>query len=460
MARSLNALIVEDSIDDAELIVREIERGGYDLKYERVETLQDMKKALDEKSWDIVLADYNLPHFSGLKALALVREREMEIPFILISGKIGEETAVDVMKAGANDYIMKDKLERLTPAVVRELGEVGVREELKQAEQEVKMRARLLDAANDSIVLHDLDGRYIYVNKATSELLGYSKDELADIKLKEINTPEYAKSFKSRIKQLSKAGSLVFESVDHCKDGSVIPVEIHARIIESNGEKLVLSVARDITERKKAEAEIKESLAKLKRTLEETVQAMALTVETRDPYTAGHQRRVSELALAIAKEMEIKEDQAEGLKMAAVIHDIGKLQVPAEILSKPGRITDHEFDIIKTHSKVGYEILKSIEFPWPIAQIALQHHERMDGSGYPQGLSGKDILLEAKILAVSDVVEAMSSNRPYRAALGIDKALEEIARNKGGLYDEEVADACLAVIKKNGFKFSGESMNE
>jgi putative nucleotidyltransferase with HDIG domain len=178
---------------------------------------------------------------------------------------------------------------------------------------------------------------------------------------------------------------------------------------------------------------------------------MALTVETRDPYTAGHQRRVSNLAREIAKEMGVSKDQIQGVRMAGVIHDIGKISVPAEILSKPGKISENEFGIIKEHPNVGYNILKTVDFPWPIAQIVLQHHERIDGSGYPNGISGEDILLEARILAVADVVEAMASHRPYRAALGINVAFNEISKNHGSLYDPKVVDACLRLFKEKGY---------
>jgi len=198
-------------------------------------------------------------------------------------------------------------------------------------------------------------------------------------------------------------------------------------------------------ERRRVEEELKQSYEKLQRSLEGAIQAMASIVEARDPYTAGHQRRVTQLACAIAREMNLPEEQIEAIRVAGTIHDIGKIYVPAEILSKPGRLTENEFAIIKTHPQVGYEILKTIEFPWPIAQIVLQHHETMDGSGYPQGLSGEDILLEAGILRVADVVEAMSSHRPYRPAPGIDKALFEILQNKGCLYDSNVVDACLQI---------------
>jgi PAS domain S-box-containing protein/putative nucleotidyltransferase with HDIG domain len=207
----------------------------------------------------------------------------------------------------------------------------------------------------------------------------------------------------------------------------------------------------EITERKHAEGALKESYQKLQRALEGTIYALALTVEKRDPYTAGHQQRVANLACAIATEMGLSEEKINGIRMVGFIHDLGKIYVPAEILSKPGQLTEVESVMIKTHAKVGYDILKKVEFPWPIAQVIVQHHERMDGSGYPFGLSGENILLEAKIISVADVIEAIASHRPYRPALGLDKALEEVSQKRGILYDSDVVDACLRLFTVKGF---------
>lgn len=201
---------------------------------------------------------------------------------------------------------------------------------------------------------------------------------------------------------------------------------------------------------------LQNTLGKLERTLDGVVHAIALTVDKRDPYTAGHQERVAHLASTIAKTMGLPEEQAKGLEMAAHIHDIGKIAVPSDILSKPGKLSDIEFALIKTHSTVGYEILRPIEFPWPVAEVVYQHHEKIDGSGYPRGLSGKEILLEAKILAVADVVEAMAFHRPYRPALGIDKALSEIVRGKGRFFEPEVVKSCLMIFKGNRYQFESE----
>ncbi len=200
------------------------------------------------------------------------------------------------------------------------------------------------------------------------------------------------------------------------------------------------------------EEQLKKTLTQLRKSLEATIQALALTAEARDPYTAGHQRRVSDLSRAIAQKMGLPQDQVDGVRMAGSIHDLGKIYVPSEILNKPGKIRSNEFELVKSHAEVGYEILKTINFPWPVAEIEIQHHERLDGSGYPNGLKGDEILLEARIIAVADVVESMSSHRPYRPALGIVKALEEIKAGRGTLFDERVVDACVSIFQEDGYE--------
>jgi HD-GYP domain-containing protein (c-di-GMP phosphodiesterase class II) len=191
----------------------------------------------------------------------------------------------------------------------------------------------------------------------------------------------------------------------------------------------------------------------LRKSLEESIQAIADTVEMRDPYTAGHQRRVAKLAVAIANDLGLPKDEIHGIQLAAGIHDLGKIRVPAELLTRPGKLTDIEFALIKTHAQAGYDILKGIEFPWPIANMVLQHHERLDGSGYPQGLKGDQILAGSRILAVADVLETMASHRPYRPALGIDLALKEVERGRGTVYDPAVVDACLKLFRQERFTF-------
>lgn len=224
--------------------------------------------------------------------------------------------------------------------------------------------------------------------------------------------------------------------------------------------KAVSAVLAGIIEHLRVQKKLKDVLATLRKTLGGTIEAMASMVERRDPYTAGHQRRVANLARAIATKMGLSQDQIDAIRFAGVIHDIGKISVPAEILTYPGKLGDAEMTLIKRHPDVGYETLKMIKFPWPIAKIVRQHHERMDGSGYPLGLTGKQIMLEARILGVADVVEAMVSHRPYRPALGLEKALDEISRNRGILYDEMVVDATLKLLKEEGFQISCENRGQ
>jgi len=233
--------------------------------------------------------------------------------------------------------------------------------------------------------------------------------------------------------------------------------------VKDEEEHLLIEVANDIAfglhnieleeKDKLSEQKLQQSYKKLRKTMEDTIYTIGKIAETRDPYTSGHQKNVSQIATFIAQEMKLPKDKIEGIRIASLVHDIGKISIPAEILSKPTKLNEREYSIIKDHSQTGYDILKTIDFPWPVAQIVLQHHERLNGSGYPNKLKGDKILLEAKILGVTDVVEAMSSHRPYRPALGIDKALEEISKNKGILYDPEVVDICLKLFKKKEFKF-------
>ncbi|MBU4580940.1 MAG: HD domain-containing protein [Proteobacteria bacterium] len=223
---------------------------------------------------------------------------------------------------------------------------------------------------------------------------------------------------------------------------------------DADGAPVCRVVLSDITDRKRAKEELQQTLESLRKAVGTTIQVMVSAVETRDPYTAGHQVRSANLARTMADEMGLPQEKIDGIRVAGSIHDIGKLSIPAEILSKPTKLSEIEFSLIKEHARQGYEILRNVESPWPLAEMVYQHHERMDGSGYPRGLKGEEILIEARILAVSDVVESMASHRPYRAGLGINAALEEIEKNRGTLYDEAVADACLRLFREKGYRFA------
>jgi putative nucleotidyltransferase with HDIG domain len=250
--------------------------------------------------------------------------------------------------------------------------------------------------------------------------------------------------------------TVLIELEENCKDGSTIWVEVAASFLRDNNFKPtgILTLTRNITDRKQAEERLKEILGRLRKAVGTTIQVLVSASESRDPYTAGHQKKSADVAIAIAMEMGLAQDKIDGIRMAGIIHDIGKLSIPAEILSKPKKLTEIEFSLIKEHARSGYEMLKDVEYPWPLAEIVYQHHERMNGSGYPRNLKGSEILMESRILAVADVVEAMASHRPYRPNLGIEAALEEIEKNKGILYDDTVADTCLKLFREKGYQLT------
>ena len=350
-------------------------------------------------------------------------------------------------------YPVKIKGRTLVLGIARDITERKKAEEaLRQSQQEF---ANIFHNNPEALIYLDDKDTVLEINSRFSELFGYN---LKEIKGKDINSgiihpPDKIEEAKRLTKKAIK-GYINYDTIRKKKDGTLFPASVSGSSVLIDGKtKGRIILYQDITQRQQAEQKIKQGYEKLQRTMEATIYTISKIIETKDPYTAGHQNTVSQLAVAIAQEMKLPEDKIEGIRIAALVHDIGKINIPAEILSKPSKLNDMEFSLIKNHPKIGYDILRKIDFSWPVAKIVLQHHEKIDGSGYPQGLKGEKILLEAKIIGVADVVEAMSSHRPYRPALGIDKALEEISQNKGILYDPEVVDTCIRLFKEKGFKF-------
>jgi PAS domain S-box-containing protein len=342
--------------------------------------------------------------------------------------------------------------------------------ERKKAEEvlrESEKKYRLLaDNVDDIIFVLDMDLYYIYVSPSVKTMREYEPEEMLNQSFLDSLTPssqdlamktvaEVMALEKSTDGKMNISRTLQLEMIR--KNGTVVWTEMKFSLLRDEDQRPVgiLGVARDITERKQAEEELRQTLDSLGKAFRTTIQVMVSAVETRDPYTAGHQVRTADLAGAIAVEMRLLPDRIIGIRMAGSIHDIGKLSIPAEILSKPSKLTTIEFSLIKEHSRHGYEMLKDVESPWPLAEIVYQHHERMDGSGYPRNLKGDEILMEARVMAVADVVEAMASHRPYRSALGIDAALAEIENNRGELYDAEVVDTCLKLFREKNFQLTG-----
>ena len=462
-------------VDDEAYISTQLEERLTSMDYEVVGTASSgegsisMAKSL---SPDLVLMDIVMPgKLDGIEASKIIT-KELDIPVIFLTAYADDKFLERAKKVQPFGYILKPFQEKeiktnIELALYKKEKERHViadrklaEEKLTRAEEATKyadtVLKQIFNIASSGISLIDENFNVLKLNQSLLRLSGISVNETKGKKCYEAfscglcNTP---RCILTRI--LGGEEKIEIEVEMKRLDGSLIPCILSAtpfRGYDGNLIGMVMNLT-DITMRKKYEKKLQDTLKDLRKALRGTIQAMALAIETRDPYTAGHQRRVADLARAIAKEMGFSRNKIAGIRMAGVIHDIGKIAIPSEILSKPGRLSKAEFELIKNHPQAGYDILKPIKFPWPVAQIVLQHHERMDGSGYPQGLSGEDILPEARILGVADVVEAMASHRPYRSALGIDKALEEISNNRGKLYDVEVVNACLKLFKDKRFKF-------
>jgi PAS domain S-box-containing protein len=343
------------------------------------------------------------------------------------------------------------------PATLSFLNDITERKQAEDALRRSEEKYRnILENMQEGYFELDLAGNFTFINDAECRNMGYPREELIGINNRQYQDKTTAQKTYQLFRRLYRTGEPVKASDVEIirKNGTKSFNEISVSLIrDSQGKPIGFrGISRDITERKQAEDERKQSFQRMRKALGATVQAISMTVEMKDPYTSGHQQRVSDLARSMATEMGLSADQRDFIRTASSIHDIGKIAIPTEILSKPTKLTDLEFNLIKTHAQSGYDILKDIEFPWPVADVVLQHHERMDGSGYPQGLKGDDILLEARIMAVADVVESMASHRPYRPSLGIEAALEEIEKNKGILYDKTVGDACLRLFREKSYQ--------
>lgn len=318
---------------------------------------------------------------------------------------------------------------------------------------------QIFEALKDGLIVIDRNFNIIYVNKAFSTMSDLSENELVGKKCYDLFPGNLCHQEKCPLVQITNGVEKIsYDGENHCKVGKGISCVVKASVIrdEQGRPAGIVETVTDVSILKKTEQELFESRERLRKAMGGIIQAMSLTIEKRDPYTAGHQRRVAKLCRAIGTELGLDWERIQGLRMAAAIHDLGKIHVPAAILNKPGKLTDHELGIIRQHPQTAYEILKGIDFPWPLAEAIYQHHERLDGSGYPRGLKGDEVILEARILAVADVVESMSSFRPYRKEIGVEKALLELKNKSGILYDPEVVKICLNLFVKNGFDFKSK----
>mgnify|MGYP000848835600 CR=1 FL=1 len=452
----IRTLLIEDNPGDARLMQELLrEAGGTVFRLVHRDCLDAGMAYLTAGEVDVVLLDLGLPDSQGLETFLLFHARHPHLPTIVLTGLNDNNLAVAAVKQGAQDYLVKGQVnsDLLARAIRYAIERAQANRFLKIREQRYRaLFENMLNGFAYCEMIYDdggqsVDFRYLEVNDAFKRITGLENVE--------------GKLITEIIPGIRETNPEVFEIYGRvARTGRPAQIELHVKSIGlwlsvavySTETGFFTAVFEDISERKRIEEERQAIIERLRRSLGATVQAIATVVEARDPYTAGHQHRTADLGRAIATEMGFDADRIDFVRIVSTIHDLGKISVPSEILSKPTKLTELEYKLIRTHAQSGHDILKDVDFPWPVAQVILQHHERMNGSGYPNGLRGDEILMESRIIAVSDVVESMASHRPYRAALGVEAALEEIMTHRGILYDAEVVDACVRLFREKGYR--------
>jgi len=450
-------LIVEDEIIVALDMKARLIRLGYEVVGHAV-TGDQAIQIVESRPADLALMDVMIEGgLDGIETATVLRER-FNLPVVYISAYTDQTTLDRAKHTNPLGYLTKP-FEDHELALTVEMALFKHKAEVRLQENE-RLLSTTLGSLSDSVLSTDIEGRLTYLNPAALALLRIE----GEVPLGEdvpglfsILEPESGEAVTDLEEICNPRGAAPM-----CEDmllrtpaGLEIPVSISVSPLTNpsgafQGRVMVL---RNVALKKQAEANLRASMEALRTTFRQTVRALASMAEKRDPYTGGHQQRVARLACAIGHEMGLPQDVIEGLEVAGTLHDVGKIYVPAEILSKPSKLSHMEMGLMKSHPEVGYEILREVSFPWPIARAVMEHHERMDGTGYPGGLTGPYICLEARILAVADVVEAMSSHRPYRASLGVMAALEEVESGRGTRYDPKAVDACLELLHSGRFDF-------
>ena len=487
----MKILIVDNEENICKQLKREMQKEGFKVEYKTspLSVLKDLKRAKrDNEPYNLLFLNIRMPGMDGFELFEEIKKVRLNLDVIFITGYGDEEKAIKAIRLGAFDYLNK-------PISLKELYITIFRVKQKIEKEEKKLFSHYVLVVDDEKDLcdhikHELNKEGYLATAAYDgdEGLDYFKNNRVDIVIVDLKMPRM-----SGLEMLKQCREITdnFISIiitghgDHETAIKALrmdvfnylkkPISLEELIVSVNKGIDLLLLQRALSAHKREleiesainnqyannlekivegrTKELQQSYKKLRKTMEDTIYTIGKIAETRDPYTAGNQLKVSKLSTAIAQEMKFPKDKIEGIRIASLVHDIGKVSIPAEILSKPTKLNEIEYSLIKDHPQIGYDILKTVDFPWLVAQIVFQHHERIDGSGYPQGLKGDDILLEAKIIGTADVVEATSSHRPYRPALGIDAALEEISKNKGILYDPEVVDACIKLFREKDFKF-------
>jgi PAS domain S-box-containing protein len=467
-------------VDDEAAIVRLLTRGLASAGYSQVTGMTESTRVLeylDENTPDLVVLDLTMPGMDGFELIERISARlpdDFFLPVLVLSGLHDQKSKERAFQAGAKDYLtkpvelsefllhadslletrfMSQRLHEAQSAMEQVIGQQA--EELvvtdtarHHAERLLRLTQFSVDRAADSVFWLDSEGKVLFVSEATCRALGYTKEELLGMTIYQVDPTPLGARYQRNWAKIKEQGTVRFETVHRTKDGQDFPVETTLNYLEFEGKEYNCVFARDIASRKRTEKQLEESLSRLRESQATIIQVLSQVTELRDPYTAGHQQRVAEICVAIGSRMVLAPEQIEGLEVAALLHDVGKVSIPLEVLSIPGKFSLLQRMLVEGHVAAGYEILRPIPLPWPVAQITLEHHERLDGSGYPNRLSGDQIMLEARILAVADTFEAMTTHRPYRGAVEAEAALKELRMGKGRLFDIAAVDTLCSLVEE------------
>jgi PAS domain S-box-containing protein len=449
--RTLKIIILEDNRFDLELVLFELRRAGYSFDWTQVDCEADYRQQI-ENSPDIILADYTLPQFDAMRALHILQEHSLDIPFVVVTGSISEEVAVECMKQGASDYLIKDRLSRLGQVIERAFEQKSLRDEKRRSEQALRASedkfSKTFHLLPDAMSIHDAStGVFLEVNQGFSKILGYRMDEVIGSRALELAIWVNQEDQKNILAGLREHGEVLdVETIFRRKNGSTIYGSISARRIEFDGTPAILSIMRDVTERKLAEEELKHAHDELEEAYDATIEGWALAMELRDSETEGHSRRVTSLTIKLAELFGLSQDEITKIRRGVLLHDIGKMAITDRILQKNGPLTEDEWAVMRKHPTHAYRMLSSIAYLQPSLDIPYCHHEHWDGSGYPRGLKGEEIPLSARLFSVVDVWDALRSDRPYRAAVSPEEAVEYIRSQSGLYFDPKVVDLFLRLI--------------
>jgi PAS domain S-box-containing protein len=456
MNTPLKVLVLEDRPADAELVLYELKRSGYEFEYQRVDTRVAYERAIEEPL-DIILADYSLPQFNAMQALRILQEKNLDIPFIVVTGTISEEAAVETMKQGAADYLLKDRLSRLGQAVQRALHEKQLRDEKRASETALRISEEKFSKAfrisPDAISITRLiDGRYIEINEGFFELTGFNVEEIVRQDGFPFNL--WANHYENQafLKAIHDNGEVNnMEAVFKKRDGTVWIGLISARTIEVKNEQLIISIIRDITARKRSEMELHRAHSDLAEAYEATIEGWSRVLDLRDKETEGHTKRVTEMTIRLARALNVSNDEIVHIRRGALLHDIGKMGISDIILQKPGPLSEDEWIQMRLHPEYARQMLSQIVYLRQALDIPYCHHEHWDGSGYPRGLKGEEIPLAARIFAIVDVWDALLSNRPYRKGSNEEAVLEYIKKHAGTYFDPALVDAFVDLYERGLF---------